>query len=160
DAELLPLKNGAFDAVFCECSFCTFPDKAASLAELYRVTRPGGWFALADVVVAEGALPEQLSGAWGRVACLADAMPLEGYVRYVEQAGFRVDVVRDCDHAALDFLKGIDSKLLLLRVGQAVGRVDTGGIDLREARALLKQAVALVQSGQVSYFYLLAQKPE
>ncbi|MGE0059016.1 MAG: class I SAM-dependent methyltransferase, partial [Dehalococcoidia bacterium] len=42
DAELLPLKNGAFDAVFCECSFCTFPDKAASLAELYRVTRPGG----------------------------------------------------------------------------------------------------------------------
>jgi arsenite methyltransferase len=27
DAESLPFPNGTFDAVVCECSFCTFPDK-------------------------------------------------------------------------------------------------------------------------------------
>lgn len=160
DAEVLPLRAGAFDAVFCECSFCTFPDKLAALKEVFRVVRPGGWLALADVSVVEGALPDQLAGAWGRVACLADAMPVGDYVRYVEQAGFEVKVVHDCNDAAQDFLRGIDSKLLLLRVGQAIGRVDTGGIDIREARAVLKQAISLVQAGKISYFYLLAQKAE
>ena len=30
DAERLPCADAAFDAVICECAFCTFPDKAAA----------------------------------------------------------------------------------------------------------------------------------
>ena len=33
DAEQLPFDNGSFDAVICECAFCTFPDKTKAAAE-------------------------------------------------------------------------------------------------------------------------------
>jgi arsenite methyltransferase len=33
DAERLPFADGSFDAVICECAFCTFPDKQAAANE-------------------------------------------------------------------------------------------------------------------------------
>src|ERR1039458_8705360 len=36
DAENLPFSDGSFDAVICECAFCTFPDKVAGARELFR----------------------------------------------------------------------------------------------------------------------------
>ena len=41
DAERLPADDGGFDAVICECAFCTFPDKRAATREFARVLRPG-----------------------------------------------------------------------------------------------------------------------
>jgi arsenite methyltransferase len=32
-AERLPFADGSFDAVICECAFCTFPDKQAAANE-------------------------------------------------------------------------------------------------------------------------------
>ena len=40
DAEALPFDDGAFDAVVCECAFCTFPDQEAAAAEFARVPAP------------------------------------------------------------------------------------------------------------------------
>lgn len=45
DAERLPLPGNTFDALVCECAFCTFPGKAAAAAEFARVLRPGGGWA-------------------------------------------------------------------------------------------------------------------
>lgn len=42
DAERLPLERASFDALVCECAFCTFPDKPAAAREMARVLRPGG----------------------------------------------------------------------------------------------------------------------
>ncbi len=39
DAERLPFQDASFDAVLCECAFCTFPDKSAAAQEL-RARRP------------------------------------------------------------------------------------------------------------------------
>jgi SAM-dependent methyltransferase len=33
DAERLPFEDGFFDAVICECAFCTFPDKPSAAGE-------------------------------------------------------------------------------------------------------------------------------
>ena len=41
DAENLPFADGAFDAVICECAFCTFPDKLASAKEFFPRAPPG-----------------------------------------------------------------------------------------------------------------------
>src|SRR5215831_572392 len=41
DAESLPLPDASFDAVICECSFCTFPNKSAAASEFARVLRHG-----------------------------------------------------------------------------------------------------------------------
>ena len=48
DAERLPLPDNTFDALVCECAFCTFPDKATAAAEFARVLRPGGRVGIAD----------------------------------------------------------------------------------------------------------------
>src|SRR6516165_9932867 len=60
DAERLPFPDGSFDAVICECAFCTFPDKTAAAAEFLRVLRSGGGIGLSDLTRGS-ALPEELS---------------------------------------------------------------------------------------------------
>src|SRR5256885_362268 len=42
DAECLPISDEAFDAVICECAFCTFPNKPAAASEFLRMLKPGG----------------------------------------------------------------------------------------------------------------------
>lgn len=42
DAARLPCREGAFDAVLSGMTFGTLPEQEASLAEMVRVTRPGG----------------------------------------------------------------------------------------------------------------------
>lgn len=46
DSERLPVRDGAFDAVFAAGLVHHLPDPAAGLRELARVTRPGGRLAL------------------------------------------------------------------------------------------------------------------
>lgn len=43
-AEQLPFDAASFDSVVCTLTLCSIPDVAASLAEVYRVLRPGGQF--------------------------------------------------------------------------------------------------------------------
>src|SRR5579885_2945087 len=76
DAECLSAADGAFDAVICECAFCTFPDKRAAADEFARVLRPGGRVGLSDLTRA-GAVPSELQGLLAWAACIADAQPLE-----------------------------------------------------------------------------------
>jgi arsenite methyltransferase len=53
DAERLPLPDATFDALVCECAFCTFPDKAGAAPEFARVLRPGGRVGITDVTVTD-----------------------------------------------------------------------------------------------------------
>ena len=62
DAEWLPFDDATFDAVVCECAFCTFPHKAVAAREFARVLRPGGRLGITDVTLAPGGLPEELAG--------------------------------------------------------------------------------------------------
>ncbi|MBA2768181.1 MAG: methyltransferase domain-containing protein, partial [Sporichthyaceae bacterium] len=68
DAERLPFEDAVFDAIICECAFCTFPDKQTAAAELARVLRPGGRVGLSDVSLSPGGLPPELAGIAGWVA--------------------------------------------------------------------------------------------
>lgn len=48
DAQALPLASGAFDAAISQEAWLHVPDKAAVLAEAFRVLRPGGVLAFTD----------------------------------------------------------------------------------------------------------------
>jgi SAM-dependent methyltransferase len=80
DAEALPFAAGEFDAVICECAFCTFPDKPRAASGMARVTKPGGRLGLSDLV-RRGELPGELQTLAGWVACIADARPEAEYVQ-------------------------------------------------------------------------------
>lgn len=47
DATTLPFSDGEFDVVFCQQGLQFMPDKAASVAEMARVLKPGGRVAIA-----------------------------------------------------------------------------------------------------------------
>lgn len=98
--EAIPLPDAAVDVIISNCVINLAADKRQVLREAYRVLRPGGRFAVSDVV-AQGALPADLRAdmeAW--VGCVAGALEEREYRDLLTEAGFRdvtVDVTRVYD---------------------------------------------------------------
>ncbi|HEY1391487.1 MAG TPA: arsenite methyltransferase [Ktedonobacterales bacterium] len=86
--EAIPLPANAVDVVISNCVINLAADKSLVLRDAFRVLKPGGRFAVSDVV-AEGPVPEELRHnmeAW--VGCLAGALNVEDYQRLLAEAGF------------------------------------------------------------------------
>lgn len=86
--EDIPLPANAVDVVISNCVINLAADKSLVLRDAFRVLRPGGRFAVSDVV-ADGPVPEALRQnmeAW--VGCLAGALDIDEYVRLLTGAGF------------------------------------------------------------------------
>lgn len=153
DAERIPLPDDGFDAVICECAFCTFPDKNRAAAEFARLLRPGGRLGLTDVTVV-GALPGELTGLTAWVACIADARPLEEYAALLGGAGLRVTHRERHDAAIGRMLNQIQARLSLLPiVGAAID------VDPDKVNHYLDRARQAVTDGIIGYGLLVAQKP-
>jgi arsenite methyltransferase len=86
--EEVPLAPNSVDVVISNCVINLSADKGQVLREAFRVLKPGGRFAVSDVV-ADGAVPpglRQNMEAW--VGCLAGALEIEEYRRLLTVAGF------------------------------------------------------------------------
>ncbi len=89
--EAIPLPANAVDVIISNCVINLSGDKPRVFAEAFRVLRPGGRFAVSDVVLRRE-LPESVRGSmelW--TGCVAGALLERDYVRGLERAGF-VDV--------------------------------------------------------------------
>ncbi|HEX3928053.1 MAG TPA: arsenite methyltransferase [Gemmatimonadales bacterium] len=88
DIEHIPLPNDSVDVVISNCVINLAGDKKAVLREAFRVLRPGGRFAVSDIVV-RGDVPAAIRRSmelW--VGCIAGALPAEEFVRLLSDAGF------------------------------------------------------------------------
>ena len=86
--EDIPLPDATVDVVISNCVINLAADKGQVLREAYRVLKPGGRFAVSDVV-AQGALPDDLRAdmeAW--VGCVAGRLEEDEYRRLLTDAGF------------------------------------------------------------------------
>ncbi|MBF6589921.1 MAG: arsenite methyltransferase [Ktedonobacterales bacterium] len=86
--EAIPLPDAAVDVVISNCVINLAADKSLVLRDAFRVLKPGGRFAVSDVV-ADGPVPQALRQnmeAW--VGCLAGALETTAYQRLLEEAGF------------------------------------------------------------------------
>jgi len=157
DAEHLPYPDGLFDSTVCECALCTFPDKERAAAEFARVLKPGGRLGLTDVTAIPDRLPPELTSLSARIACIADARPLDEYAEILAAAGLRPVRTERHDEAMTRMINQIEARLNLLRI-TAADRLAAAGVDLDAAPATLTAARAAVADGILGYALLIAEK--
>lgn len=159
DAEQLPVPAASFDAVVCECAFCTFPNKTQAASEFARVLAPGGRLGLSDLT-RMGEIPEELQGLLAWIACIADAQPLESYVRYLTGVGLTIQLVEQRDDALYDLVRDIQAKLLGTELLVKLNKITLPGeLDLEQAKTMAKAAAAAIQSRRFGYTVITAAKP-
>lgn len=91
EIENIPLPDASVDVVISNCVINLSADKSRVLREAFRVLRPGGRFAVSDVVV-RGEVPDAVRQnmlLW--VGCIAGALEENDYRQRLTAAGF-VDV--------------------------------------------------------------------
>ncbi len=86
--EQVPLPDSSVDVVISNCVINLSGDKPSVLREAFRVLKPGGRFAVSDVVV-QGELPAALRQSMELyVGCIAGALEERTYRTLLAEAGF------------------------------------------------------------------------
>jgi arsenite methyltransferase len=88
EIEQIPLPDNAVDVIISNCVINLSADKDRVLREAFRVLKPGGRFAVSDVVT-RGAVPDEVRQSmllW--VGCIAGALQQDDYITKLTAAGF------------------------------------------------------------------------
>jgi arsenite methyltransferase len=105
--EAVPLPAESVDVVISNCVINLSTDKAAVLAEIARVLKPGGRLGISDVVAEDQLTPAERAERGSYVGCIAGALSRREYEEGLHAAGFTaVEVafthaVADGMHAAI-----------------------------------------------------------
>ena len=89
EIEHIPLPDNSVDVIISNCVINLSADKDAVLREAYRVLKPGGRFAVSDVVVRGTDVPADVRKSmelW--IGCVAGALEETEYRRKLADAGF------------------------------------------------------------------------
>ena len=135
--ESIPLPDRSVDVVISNCVINLSNDKDAVLREAFRVLKPGGRFAVSDVIV-RGDVPADIRRSmelW--VGCIAGALEEKAYAAGLTAAGF-VDV----DIEAWRVYSVDDARAFLTE----------GGVDV--------DAIAPQVEGKFASAFIRARKPE
>jgi len=86
--EQIPLPSNSVDVVISNCVINLSGDKRAVLAEAFRVLKPGGRFAVSDVVVRGEVPPEVRRNMELWVGCVAGALEEQEFLALLTAVGF------------------------------------------------------------------------
>jgi SAM-dependent methyltransferase len=118
EMENIPLPGNSVDVVISNCVINLSADKSRVLREAFRVLRPGGRFAVSDVVV-RGEVPDAVRQSmllW--VGCIAGALEVEDYRAKLLAAGFA-----DVDFEPTRTYNIEDARQFLTEAGVAVDEI-------------------------------------
>ncbi len=88
DIEAIPLPDASVDVIISNCVVNLAADKRRVITEAYRVLKPGGRFAISDVVI-RGEVPAEVRSSmelW--VGCIAGALSEQEFHSLLWEAGF------------------------------------------------------------------------
>lgn len=88
EIEHLPIEDNCVDVIISNCVINLSTDKLKVFQEAYRVLKPGGKFAVSDIVT-DGQLPTSLINnlnAWA--GCIAGALDINTFLHHLEATGF------------------------------------------------------------------------
>src|SRR5689334_1029096 len=134
--ESIPLPDGSVDVIISNCVINLAADKDAVLREAFRVLKPGGRFAVSDVVIHGDVPPEVRRSMELWVGCVAGALGDGEYRDKLTAAGFADVSVEPWREYSLD-----DARTFLA----------AGGLDV--------DALAARIDGKIASAFIRAQKP-
>jgi SAM-dependent methyltransferase len=88
EIENIPLPDNSVDVIISNCVINLSADKDRVLREAFRVLKPGGRFAVSDVVTRGEMLPEIRQSVLAWVGCIAGALEEDEYRTKLAGAGF------------------------------------------------------------------------
>lgn len=88
EIENIPLPDSSVDVIISNCVINLSADKGRVLREAFRVLKPGGRFAVSDVVTRGEIMPDIRNSVLSWVGCVAGALEENEYSRQLSQAGF------------------------------------------------------------------------
>jgi arsenite methyltransferase len=88
EIENIPLPDNSVDVIISNCVINLSADKDGVLREAFRVLKPGGRFAVSDVVTRGEMLPEIRQSVLAWVGCIAGALEENDYRNKLAAAGF------------------------------------------------------------------------
>jgi len=155
---LLPFPPGTFDVVFSKDSIVHIPDKAALMAEVFRVLKPGGWFLASDWLIGHDRTPSPEMAAYIAAEGLDFGMASPSrYNAAMEAAGFRaIETVsrnawyREQARVELARLQG--------PLGEAAAKI-VGADFVAKNCGIWERIIPVLDSGEHCPTHLRAQKP-
>ncbi len=135
EIEHIPLPANSVDVIISNCVINLSADKDRVLSEAFRVLKPGGRFAVSDVVV-RGEVPESIRRnmeLW--IGCVAGALRDTDYIAKLQAAGFKdaaIEITRVYTaEDATEFLAGQPAQLQQL-AREVDGRFVSGFVRARK----------------------------
>ncbi len=106
----MPFQDASFDVVWTQHASMNIADKVKLYAEIWRVVRPGGLFALYDVLAGPaGAL--HFPVPWARESSLNFLITPDTLRELLEEAGFRIVSWRDTSEAGQAWFRDVAAKM-------------------------------------------------
>jgi arsenite methyltransferase len=106
--ENVPLPDASVDVLISNCVINLAEDKTAVIKEAFRVLRPGGRFAVADVVELEPLAPEVKKSLDQWAGCISGTIPIGEYRAALIGAGFENP---EFEVHATESMPGLDGKV-------------------------------------------------
>jgi ubiquinone/menaquinone biosynthesis C-methylase UbiE len=106
--ENVPLPDSTVDVVISNCVINLAEDKGAVIREAFRVLRPGGRFAVADMVELEPLEPAIKKSLDAYAGCISGTIRIEEYRSTLIAAGFEEP---EFEVHATETMPGVDGKV-------------------------------------------------
>jgi arsenite methyltransferase len=117
--ESIPLPSNTVDVIISNCVINLSGDKKQVLAEAFRVLKPGGRFAVSDVIV-RGGLPDAVKSSMGLwTGCVAGALEEQEFLDLLTGVGFENPTIEPTRVYTRD-----DAAALLAGTGLDIGLAD------------------------------------
>jgi SAM-dependent methyltransferase len=132
EIENIPLPDNSVDVIISNCVINLSANKDRVLGEAFRVLKPGGRFAVSDIVV-RGEMPNEIRRRvelWA--GCIAGALEDREYASKLARAGFQ-----NIEVEPIRIYKAADAKGLLARLGADGDRI-AATVDGKFASAFIR----------------------
>ena len=140
-----------WDAVICQEAIIHSPNRPEVFAETYRVLRPGGVFALSDILTGEEADTSMVEAAFARLGASAGAT-ISDYQKMAEEAGFEMLHVEE----RLDDIRTHYDKLAA-QLAEPIVNLDADAL-ASIAKSISRWQAALAD-GHITWACFVARKP-